>query len=622
MMAEVFRTSPAASFSSAAAPRTAPLHTIRIDCAGSSILWRLEDDSLSFARLHSYVQSAFFIDHLRYIVLRARPLHCSSTAVPLFISDDASLRQALTSDDIVIDVLLSPDHTAPQLLPQSHMLPQLQQQGLAAWQMIPSAISNYAEAASASSAATSAPVLSRPSLPPMSSIHHSSPDTPTSPLSPPRSGHGSHHAHHRRESSIYIPPAKATSTYRVSGVTQTIRQKLNFVDEGQWKKFSARRLELIDSMALSTKKASEQDDVIIAVADNLREEYGFPPDTLQDFDKLVRAAVQSVRRNRKRLPKSKVRSKSLSVERDVSLPPQAATSNAHVIPIDGRQFSASQPWAVSPRSSLTAGVDTLSVNASSSSSEGPASYFNHHTSLVGRLSESSIPQVRPPAIRSPTSSSISSVSTYSSYLSASAEDSESSGSQTPLDSYAISSSSQSTSCLPRTLPSPKLSSSCLKSSNSMSASVSPAPSVTGEQESSISLSLSYSDNTFPCIISKAELNASALNCLPFILRIVRRTLSLSENSLVALYYTRRTDGVRIQITSDADAEWLLRTPQDSAPLRIEVLAMEAQSSLAGQPASSVALLGGNLNVPAVVSSSPESTAPRTRRISIGALVMT
>lgn len=89
------------------------------------------------------------------------------------------------------------------------------------------------------------------------------------------------------------------------GMTQTIRLKLNFTDERQWKKFSARRLELIDSLSLSDRKASEQDTDITDVANRLRIEYGYPADALLDFEKLVRAGIQSVRRNRKRIPKFK-----------------------------------------------------------------------------------------------------------------------------------------------------------------------------------------------------------------------------------------------------------------------------------------------------------------------------
>lgn len=90
-----------------------------------------------------------------------------------------------------------------------------------------------------------------------------------------------------------------------SGMTQLIRNKLRFNDESLWKRFSARRLELIDTMALSDRKASEQDSAIRQVAHTLRTEYGYDEDTIPDFEKLVRAGIQSVRRNRKRLPKSK-----------------------------------------------------------------------------------------------------------------------------------------------------------------------------------------------------------------------------------------------------------------------------------------------------------------------------
>ncbi|KAF3987629.1 hypothetical protein FT663_03193 [Candidozyma haemuli var. vulneris] len=89
------------------------------------------------------------------------------------------------------------------------------------------------------------------------------------------------------------------------GVTHSIREKLNFQDERLWKRFSARRLELIDTLDLSSKKASEQEDEIRKVAEVLRLEFKFDSQYFDDFDKLVRAAVQSVRRNRKRSTKSK-----------------------------------------------------------------------------------------------------------------------------------------------------------------------------------------------------------------------------------------------------------------------------------------------------------------------------
>lgn len=84
------------------------------------------------------------------------------------------------------------------------------------------------------------------------------------------------------------------------GVTQAIRDKLNFYDDRLWKRFSARRLELIDTLDLSSRKASEQERDIRRVAETLRIEFLYGPAYVDDFDKLVRAAVQSVRRNRKR----------------------------------------------------------------------------------------------------------------------------------------------------------------------------------------------------------------------------------------------------------------------------------------------------------------------------------
>ncbi|KAI5968720.1 hypothetical protein CANMA_002156 [Candida margitis] len=93
-----------------------------------------------------------------------------------------------------------------------------------------------------------------------------------------------------------------TDSYKSSklGVTHSIRNKLNFLDDRLWKRFSARRLELIDTMDLSSRKASEQELEIRKVAETLRIEFGYDESYTDDFDKLVRAAVQSVRRNRKR----------------------------------------------------------------------------------------------------------------------------------------------------------------------------------------------------------------------------------------------------------------------------------------------------------------------------------
>lgn len=95
---------------------------------------------------------------------------------------------------------------------------------------------------------------------------------------------------------------------RKQGITHQIRLRLSagaFADDRLWKRFSARRLELIDTLDLSLKKALEQEAEIQNVAELLRKEFGYLVEYTQDFDKLVRAAVQLVRRNRKRLLKLK-----------------------------------------------------------------------------------------------------------------------------------------------------------------------------------------------------------------------------------------------------------------------------------------------------------------------------
>lgn len=88
-----------------------------------------------------------------------------------------------------------------------------------------------------------------------------------------------------------------------SGTTHKIREQLNFSDDKKWKLFSSRRLELIDKFGLSERKASEQDDNIRQIATILRTEFGYSVSSSAEFEKLVTAAVQSVRRNRKRSTK-------------------------------------------------------------------------------------------------------------------------------------------------------------------------------------------------------------------------------------------------------------------------------------------------------------------------------
>ncbi|VEU20672.1 DEKNAAC101524 [Brettanomyces naardenensis] len=88
-----------------------------------------------------------------------------------------------------------------------------------------------------------------------------------------------------------------------NGATSIIRRRLHFNDEALWKKFTTRRLQLVETLSLSSKKASEQDDQINICARTLMAEFGFPESTLAEFVKLVRLAIQSVRRNKKRSEK-------------------------------------------------------------------------------------------------------------------------------------------------------------------------------------------------------------------------------------------------------------------------------------------------------------------------------
>lgn len=96
-----------------------------------------------------------------------------------------------------------------------------------------------------------------------------------------------------------------SKVHKPSGTTHRIREQLNFSDDKRWKQFSSRRLELIDKFKLSERKASEQDENIRQIANILRTEFGYPTATTSEFEKLVTAAVQSVRRNRKRSTKTR-----------------------------------------------------------------------------------------------------------------------------------------------------------------------------------------------------------------------------------------------------------------------------------------------------------------------------
>ncbi|KAK9351790.1 hypothetical protein V1523DRAFT_289134 [Lipomyces doorenjongii] len=128
---------------------------------------------------------------------------------------------------------------------------------------------------------------------------------------------------------------------------------------------------------------SERDDIIIVVADSLREECENPPLTLPEFDKLV----QSVRRNRKGLPKSKARSKSLSVEREG---PRYESHHESLV----EQGQLTGQWPVSLR--LANGVESMTTQSEvppdspkNSTAHSEMSYCNCRPSLQSRRSEPS-----------------------------------------------------------------------------------------------------------------------------------------------------------------------------------------------------------------------------------------
>ncbi|KAK9365793.1 transcription factor Vhr1-domain-containing protein [Lipomyces kononenkoae] len=552
--------------------------TLSIGYAGSVLQWHLDDERLNFSRLQNYIQSAFFIEDERQFTIRYKPASGSHNSECQYIHDDVSLQEALKNVDIFVEVQThKSDFDGPKsgLSFTTFSGPNTTESGS----------TEFVDAAANSSRYLH---LQRPTL-----VQRPYSNSPTSPLSLP-SLSLSAEVLQRRKSSIFIPPPlKRSSSTRISGVTQTIRQKLQFTDEGLWKKFSARRLELIDSMSLSTKKASEQDDVIIAVADTLREEYGFPPQTLPDFDKLVRAAVQSVRRNRKRLPKSKSRSKSLPVERDS--PKEEQQKPSQLTQLRGQ-------WPLS--SGLVNGAESGSTLKDTSSDavkpDSASAGMSYPSDRPGLLSRRSAPatisngtQSSPhlSLLRSPTESLSSSTSNFSSCLSGDEDH----------DLYSTCTATVATSRdnLPRTLPS--------------------LAALTLMSQSPMVMELIYDGRAIPCAIRLSDLAGSEQSVLSFLLNTVRKTLSLHHDAPVALYYLRSSDGLRVQITSEADANLAIRTGAPGVDatnvqaVRVEVITMTQVQAL-HQLQQSNTHHSHSLHFP------PSSSADAARRISIGALV--
>lgn len=99
-------------------------------------------------------------------------------------------------------------------------------------------------------------------------------------------------------------PADPAETRRPTESTAQLRARLNFRDDQEWKRFSTRRLELINALRLDEKKPSKQEASVRAVATQLASEFGFPNSAHTDFERLVCLGIQSVRRNRRRPTKT------------------------------------------------------------------------------------------------------------------------------------------------------------------------------------------------------------------------------------------------------------------------------------------------------------------------------
>lgn len=131
-------------------------------------------------------------------------------------------------------------------------------------------------------------------------------------------------------SKVHSESCHKAGKYAGYGTTHKIRAQLNFSDEKKWKKFSGRRLELIDSFGLSQHKASEQDDNIKQIATILRNEFEYPETVSGEFEKLVTAAVQSVRRNRKRSKKKLLDSKKKIASGKIQKTPLSPPSSSNM----------------------------------------------------------------------------------------------------------------------------------------------------------------------------------------------------------------------------------------------------------------------------------------------------
>ncbi len=175
------------------------------------------------------------------------------------------------------------------------------------------------------------------------------------------------------------------------GTTHKIREQLRFTDEIKWKQFSSRRLELIDKFELSKYKASEQDDNIKQIANMLRIEFEFPVEATQGFEKLVTAAVQSVRRNRKR-SKKKSPSSSSSTSKRVRKPltPTPSKTQAKRNRSDSVTSNSSDDGHASDSSSMSHSRASSATTSTAAASPHSTSASNNGTHITRVNTPSSI----------------------------------------------------------------------------------------------------------------------------------------------------------------------------------------------------------------------------------------
>ncbi|CAB4254017.1 similar to Saccharomyces cerevisiae YIL056W VHR1 Transcriptional activator [Maudiozyma barnettii] len=200
------------------------------------------------------------------------------------------------------------------------------------------------------------------------------------------------------------------------GTTHKIRNALNFTDSKKWKKFSSRRLALIDHFGLSERKASEQDDNIKQIANILRSEFNYPWGSTSDFEKLVTAAVQSVRRNRKRSKKKTLSRINSSTDTNKSI----TTSSSTIRFNNTIQSSTSTSSSISsmdyskptPNKIATLLIGNNNNNSLSSSSASSSDNDDSNENMIHSASTTFSPVFSPSQLIAKTNSSVGTNNTF------------------------------------------------------------------------------------------------------------------------------------------------------------------------------------------------------------------